>query len=350
MRVGQENDTSSEWEWCKAEKWLTAEELDVRLAAMLELLDEVEKFYSMSGHLAGSGLTLSNVWNSHKTIPARKNGLKGLTGFGAKMLRSGCHLLEQRLGREDCVMITLTVPTLGQRARKELAEQWGKVTSRLVQYLSRVLVKAGRTPAIAGCVEIQTARLERYREGYLHLHLVCPAHSNTGGRWAVDGSALRAWWAAEIERVIGTSLPNAPRIQLEIVEKSVEGYLGKYLSKGTGGELAAFVDDLGVESVPGQWWFMSAPLRDAVKQNTISGKAAGAVLDAMVNHLLEVGTGEGFDYIRHIDCMMNGRPVTVGFVGRLSAELRDELFGFCTVDDPPPVAGYNPGIYPDSVG
>jgi len=165
MRVGQENDESSEWEWCKAEAWLSKDELDARLAAMLELLDEVERFYSMSADLAASGLTLSNIWNSHKTAPPRKNGLKGLTGFGAKMLRSGLYLLENRLGRDDCALITLTVPTLCQEDRKKLAGRWGQVTNRMVQYLSRELVKAGRKPTIAGCVEIQSARLEQDRQG-----------------------------------------------------------------------------------------------------------------------------------------------------------------------------------------
>jgi hypothetical protein len=49
-------------------------------------------------------------------------------------------------------------------------------------------------------------------------------------------------------------------------------------------------------------------------------------LDSLVNHLLEQGTGDGFEYIRHVDCDFNGLPVTVGYVGRLSPELRAEVF------------------------
>lgn len=324
-RVGQEGSEEDEWAWVRPERHLAGEELDARLQGMNELLEEMQEFYRLSGELAASGLTLSNVWNSHKPIPPTKKGLKGLTGHGTKMLRSACWLLEERLGKEDCVMITLTVPTLGREDRRRVAEQWGVITNRLVQWLTRELVKAGRSPVIAGCVEIQTARLERYRQGYLHLHLVCPAHSNSGGTWAIDARKLRTWWAECLERTIGKTLPSMPRIETAIVEKSVEGYLGKYLSKGTGAELAGFIGDLGESAVPGQWWFMSAPMRAAIVENTVSGRNAGAIIDAMVNHLLEVGDGEGFSYVRHIDCMMNGLPVTVGYVGRFSPELAADI-------------------------
>lgn len=324
-RVGQQGSPDDEWAWVQPERYLTGEELDARLECMNELLEEMQEFYRLSGELAASGLTLSNVWNSHSPPSATKKGLKGLTGHGTKMLRSACWLLEERLGKDDCVMITLTVPTLGKRDRITVAEQWGVITNRLVQWLSRELVKAGRTPAIAGCVEIQTGRLHKYAQGYLHLHLVCPAHSNNGGTWAIDAKRLRTWWAECLERTIGKRLPSMPRIETAIVEKSVEGYLGKYLSKGTGDELAAFIGDLGEAAVPGQWWFMSAPMRAAIVAATVSGRNAGAIIDAMVNHLLEQGTGEGFEYIRHIDCLMNGLPVTVGYVGRFGPELAADI-------------------------
>jgi len=324
-REGVEGDPRSEWEWTRPEKWLSPDELDARLEAMHELLESVREFYLLNAELAASGLTLSNVWNSHKPAPRTKNGLKGLTGEGSRMLRSACYLLEERLGNDDVVMITLTVPTLGRKARQAVAEQWGCLTNRLVQYLTRELLEQGRDPVIAGCVEIQTARLAKYSQAYLHLHLVCPAHSNRGRRWAIDASDLRAWWAKAIERVIGCELPNMPRIETAIVEKSVEAYLGKYLSKGTGEELIAFISDLGESAVPGQWWFMSAPMRNAVKSGIRLGRNAGAVLDAVVNHLLEQGDGQGFQYIRHIDCIFQDKPVTVGWVGRLTPEFAAEL-------------------------
>lgn len=322
--TGEEGHEREEWSWTGGSKGLSEEDLSARLEYMESWLDYQAAACSLPASAALQILTLSNAPDSHRPPVRTPQGLKGLTSNGTKMLRSACYLLEQKLGRDDCVMITLTVPTIRREARKALALRWGKVTNRLVQYLTRALVKAGRSPVIAGCVEIQTARLEKYRQGYLHLHLVCPAHSNTGGRWAIDASALRTWWSEEIERTINCTLPNMPRVETAIVEKSVEGYLGKYLSKGTGAELESFIGDLGVDAVPAQWWFMSSPMREAVKSGTREGVNAGALLDALVNNLLEYSGGEGFEYVRHIDCSLGGLPVTVGWVGRLSPGLLRE--------------------------
>lgn len=331
-RVGEELDQAKEWSWTGGERGLTPDELDERLEYMHSWLEYQGAVAACPAPMALHIFTLSSVPDSHNPTLCTAPGLKGMTGYGMKMVRSGCYLLEKRLGREDCVMITLTVPTLGRDSRVRLAREWGVVTNRLVQYLTRELVKSGRTPAIIGCVEVQTSRLEKYRQAYLHLHLVCPAHSNRGGVWAVDVGDLRTWWARCIERTIGSSLPHMPRVETAIVEKSVEGYLGKYLSKGGAGELAEFIGDLGEEAVPAQWWFASAPMKKAIKSGTASGQNAGALLDVVVNNLLEQGDGEGFEYIRHIDCIFNNKPVTVGYVGRLTPGLRADLLAFLDKD------------------
>jgi len=323
---GEESGEVEDWVWTGGQKGLSSEQLDERLECLHGWLDCVQRVNEVDSAIALQVLTLSHARNPEMALTKTKNGLKGLTGYGTKMLRSGCYLLEQVLGKEDCVMITLTVPTLPRDGRRQLAERWGRVTNELVKRLTQELGLAGRNPTIVGCVEIQTGRLEKYQQGYLHLHLVSPAHSNTGGRWAVNVDGLRTWWATCIERHSGYSLPHSPRVETAIVKKSVEGYLGKYLSKGTGEELAAFIEDLGEDAVPGQWWFASAPMKAAIKKGTATGRNCGALLDALVNHLLEEGTGDGFEYIRHVDCDFSGLPVTVGYVGRLDPALCKEVF------------------------
>lgn len=321
----EEGSVAQEWSWTGGHRGLTEEELDVRLECLDGWLEAVASVYSVSARLAGVYLTLSDTPNSHKPVERAKYGLKGLTGKGRKMIRSGAYLLEQKLGRDDVVMITLTVPTLGREQRIEVARQWGKLTNRLVQYLTRVLVSQGRSPVIVGCCEVQTGRLKKYSEGYLHLHLVCPAHSNEGRVWAIDASELRAWWKAAIERVIGASLPYLPRVETAIVQKSVEAYLAKYLSKGSDEGMEEFIEDLGEDCVPGQWWFCSAPMRDAIRQRTLSGEACGALLESLIEHLLTVGDGEGFEYIRHVDRLADGKLKTCGWVGRLDPGLKSEI-------------------------
>jgi len=280
---------------------------------------------SVHGQPCTVPLTLSDTSNLEMEAEPTKYGLNGLTGTGKKMLRSGAYLLEKKLGKDDVVMTTLTVPTLTREQRVLVAKKWGNLTNQLVKYLSRKLLKAGRPAAIIGCVEIQTARLARFGQAYLHLHLLHPAYSNTGGRWAIDTKELLAWWNGALERVIGASLTHPPRIETAQVKKSVESYLAKYISKGGDDSLGQFVADLGYECVPGQWWVCSAPMREAIREETVLGPNVGAILEAMVNHLLDEGTGEGFEYIRHVDRRDGGRLITCGWVGRLSPVLMADI-------------------------
>lgn len=264
-------------------------------------------------------LTSSDAPNSHK------GKCRKLTTYGARMVRSSCWLMEKRLGREDCLLWTLTVPPLSHPARVALARNWGLLVNRLVQKLTRCLMRAKRPPAVIGVTEIQTARLERYQEGYLHLHLVAPAHSNNGGRFAVDCDDLRSWWKSALERFSGQESIPTPRVQGEVVRKSVEAYMGKYLSKGSGDSLEGFVEDLGEDSLPGQWWFCSSLMRRKVKAELKSGRAAGMLLDAVVQQAFKDGDLSIFEFIRHIDVVTESGQFTAGWYGRLRADIAADL-------------------------
>jgi hypothetical protein len=338
---GEESPELEEWTWAGGRKGLTEDELDVRLECLHGWLDCVAEVYSVSGKLAQLALTLSSTRNSEKAAELTKYGLHGITGTGTKMLRSAAFIMERDYGCSDVTMGTFTVPHLDRAERVLLAQRWGVLTNDLVRYLRSELEQQGRQPVIAGCTEIQSARLEARSEGYLHLHVIWPAHSNGGRRWAVEADEVRTWWKKAIERIIGRELPVAPRVETAIVQKSVEAYLGKYLSKGSDDCLGQFVADLGYESVPGQWWFMSNCLKRKIKSETLTGRTLGNVLEAYIEHTVTSGTGAGFDWLRHVDLSLAGRLVTVGYVGRLDRPTRDDLamllrmdsdIDLCTVD------------------
>jgi hypothetical protein len=329
--VGDEASPLEEWSWTGDGSPLAPGQGAALLAGMHELLDAVERAYSMSGRLAWRLLTLSNARNSEKEVEPTKYGLHGITGTGAKMLRSAAFIMERDYGCSDVALGTFTVPHLEKGERVKLAQKWGVLTNDLVRYLRHELQGQGRAPIIAGCTEIQSARLESRSEGYLHLHAIWPAHSNNGRRWAVDANEVRAWWKKAIERIIGRELGQTPRVETAAVKFSVEHYIGKYLSKGGDDLLGQFVADLGYESVPGQWWFMSSCLKNKIKAETLSGKNLGKVLESYIEHTVTTGTGAGFEWLRHVDFILDGRLVTVGYVGRLDRATRDELALFLRV-------------------
>lgn len=277
-------------------------------------------------------LTSSNVPNSHTgdadgRRPA-KRGLKGLTGHGKKMLRSGCYVLERDYGNQDLCFATLTVPPLSPGGRRRLAENWSELLRQTTQWICRQLAGAARPTKVCGCVEVQSSRLKDSGQAYLHLHMVWPSHSNRAGeRWAITWADMRTWWASAIVRFSGEKLAYLPRVELAPVRKSCESYMAKYVSKGSDDCMEAFIADVGEEAVPSTWWFMSADLRHQIKDEMSRGKNTGTLLDAFVQRCFEEGDFSPFVWIRHVEVQMGDSHVTVGWVGKLRPEHRDELLG-----------------------
>lgn len=299
-------------------------------ALELDGADEIDPArFGDCGDLAAAlaALTLSNAPNSHTDeIDRPQRGLKGISSWGQQSLRSACYLLERDYGKEDLCFATLTVPTLSQAGRVRLAQNWSELVRQFLQWVGRKLLTAERPIKIAGCTEIQTARLTNRGEGYLHLHAVWPSHSNAASRvWVVEWAELREWWGRALVRFSGEELPNHPRVEVAPVKKSAERYMGKYLSKGSGEALDEFIADLGVESVPPTWWFLSAAMRHQVKAETANGPNTGEILSAVINVALEDGDLTPFEWIRPVMVTITDRPVHIGWRGRLKAHSRDDL-------------------------
>lgn len=279
---------------------------------------------------AVAALTLSNALNSHTECePPAQRGLKGITSLGQQMLRSGCYVMERDYGNSDLCFATLTVPNLPRGARFLLAQNWSELIRQFLQWVSRKLAAAGRPTKVCGCSEIQSSRLERSGEGYLHLHALWPAHSNGASRrWVVEWEELRDWWEKALVRFSCCELPYHPRVETAPVRKSAERYMGKYLSKGSGECLEKFVADLGECSVPPAWWFMTGDLRTQVKSETAAGPNTGTLLDSVIQHALEDGDLAVFEWIRPVMVTLTDRPVHIGWCGRLSPGLREDLLTF----------------------
>lgn len=243
---------------------------------------------------------------------------KGITSYGQHMVRSGAYLLERCLLKGDVAFLTLTVPPLDAEARRTLALNWGKLTNRLVQQLSRCLQRAGRKPTLIGVTEIQSGRLSRYSEGYLHLHIAHPKFSKGGTALAVDVKEIRAWWKQAIERFAGSTDIADPICWATTVEKSVEGYLGKYLSKGSAESMKGFVEDLGADATPAQWWFCSAPMREAIKGKTVKGEFVGEVLTYLIAYHRRHEDSGLFSYLERVSSEPEGKGFTVGWYGKLT--------------------------------
>lgn len=255
-----------------------------------------------------------------------KYGRGGITTYGSRMVKNCAFLMEERFGVKGLAFWTWTVPPLSEEGRALLASKWGEVVRQLYQWLKRSLVKSGVRPLIVGVTEIQTKRLELYGEAYLHHHAVIPAFVPGSKRFSVDVFGARAFFKNLIERIVGHSLSWTPRVNAQIVRKSAESYLGKYLSKGPG-DIETASKDLGEESIPGQWWNVTAEARSMVQKRVRRGESPGREIDLLFSLVVEDESYEFPGVIFPILLRRGEDTFVAGCYGRLFGEARQRLTG-----------------------
>lgn len=277
-----------------------------------------------SFRLGAKPLGLTDAPNSHKPSNRPESyGRKGITGFGKKMVRSACCLLE-RTYRGRLTFSTITMPSLPLEQRISLAECWPEFLRQLLQWLSRRLESQRLPKAVVSVTEVQPKRLKAGNGGYLHLHLVWPNLRVGRGHWAVDVDGLRTWIEAFLLK--RGLLPEGEwvNVDTQIVRKSAAAYLSKYMSKG-GDVLEVFVKENGWSACPGQWWNLTKTMRDKVKSELHEGTVIGEVLRMVVDYAFDCSDFDAFWYLHHVDMEYDGRSITVGWFGALKDEIRRDI-------------------------
>lgn len=257
--------------------------------------------------------------------PARgRYGSKGITKLGKRMVRSGAALLQRKYSRFCLSFLTLTLPELQRVDALAIAENWGVVINRYLQWLRRSLSKLGLPRLIVGATEVQPQRTQGGSLCGLHVHLCFVGRTKNRGRWGLSPAVLRRAWLRILSNELGHPVHSLACEEVRMVKKSAEGYLGKYMSKGSEAvsELLANEPDY---PLPGQWWFMTSDLRKWVKSEIVKGPKTGLILEMLVEYL-NLGNWENsgvWGYPCHID--LNGQAFLVAWVGRLPKALWVEL-------------------------
>lgn len=262
----------------------------------------------------------SNLVSGVKLSQRPRYGLKGVTGYGRKMVRNGAWMLQRRSGRKNLGFATFTIPDVDESAMIRIHDRWGEVVRQLGQYIVRAAKKAMVRPWYAMVTEISPRRLQDTGKVVLHIHVVFQSRT-PGGGWVLDASGIRNFWTRLLARVGGVSFDGLARVKLEVVRKSAEGYIGKYMSK-SGAAIAEIVDNGDGEMLPRQWWSMSKELKEAVKRGTAKGFAVGGRLLDVVNMALGVTENETKEslFFRPILLFLDGRQLLFGYIGRLKTE------------------------------
>ena len=272
------------------------------------------------------GLTLLPI--SHRIAlwlcdppPYRQGGgLKGITRHGARTVRNGAFLLEEKYGQGNLTFLTCTLPRLDDCAEYSAGREWPEIVRIFNQSLTRLLKAAGLPPTYVGCTEVQESRFDEYGGLPLHLHIVFPGRKRRGS-WVISADQFRSLWRSavvarcpEFEAAIFKSAVDCQR-----VKKSAENYLGKYMSKGSGTLARMLAEDPGLaEFFPKSWWCCSMNLKRAI------GKWIGGGSDSARKLISDVRSGDtrvGFSAEVKVR-LADGNEVPVAVVGKLTAEGR----------------------------
>lgn len=255
-------------------------------------------------------------------------GRKGLTPYGAKVVRNGAHLMQERYGKGRLSFITFTLPPLSRSDAAAVAGRWGYLLKTLLQDLRRKLAKRSLPESIVLVTELQPKRLESGDLACLHVHLVLVGrHSGQG--WAYSPFVYKSIWLRLISNILGKPLDCFPVENVERVKVDASNYLSKYISKGAG-DIAEYAEIAGWECVPRQWWTATVPIKNAVKKYTISGSQTAKLLDSILHEYWKKGgvpNSNGIVFSRPITIeTAKYQDLVIGYFGKVTNETYWDLY------------------------
>lgn len=246
--------------------------------------------------------------------PVTQYGLRGITSYGARRVRNAAHILERTLPKMCAVFATCTVPSLPIEDLRRIHQNWHKVVEAYRRKLARRLRDNDLSGDSVTVTEVQTKRYEKTGLPILHIHTVFGGR-RSDGRPAISTKAHDDMWRESLSIALGDAVPECRyACNLQWVKKSAEGYIGKYMTKGT--KVVAELCKAGFEGwLPKQWWNLSVGLAKRIDAETRS-------VDDLAEWLNDVAEIEGSDvWLWHRDIqieMMSGDKITIARYGRLS--------------------------------
>lgn len=235
----------------------------------------VEAFERIQGRGLAPGLVSCSELSQKKSVPDRQGG-KGITSTGKRMVRSGVAWLFQNNPRSRLTFATLTMPALSPEQALLYCQNFPDITKRMMEEVSRQLRRHGLPADYVLVVEVQPERFHAYGEVALHLHALWKGRSAQNMPWAISKDWLRRVWKRILENHVGGIVDTTTATRVEIPRNSnLTGEMGKYMSKG--GDILKSVHGAGLSHLlPRRWWGMSVALKKLIKSNVqhIEGNAA----------------------------------------------------------------------------
>ena len=213
---------------------------------------------------------LSMPVNSHKPPqPSETRELSGhpQTTYSKRMVRNAIAKLEREHGKENMALTTYTVPDFPSPDMEAFRKGIAEVTRQLKQSIERDQVRAGIKPEVVYIVEIHEERYYRTGEIVPHIHVAFQSRKSRRHPYAISKERNTEIWNRAVSNVLGRRVEMPSGARIEQVKKSLENYLGMYMSKGV--KMAHHAIDNGKRQfLPKRWWGASLSLRQWVKEHT----------------------------------------------------------------------------------
>lgn len=217
---------------------------------------------------------LSIRTNSHNRA---KRGTRGITSYGRKMVRNGAAWFEQRYQKTLLSFGTVTLPSVEVRYLEQLALNWSELIRHFVQNLRRNLRAKGLPTKVIGVTEIQEERMRRDSFPVPHFHFVFVGRNSGRIAWQLDREVIRRLWVLAIKKYVPEGTDYRAVENVTGIKKSVSGYLGKYMSKGSQ-LLKKINQNVLVKFLPSSWWTADMHLRMEILSRVRSGESVGELL------------------------------------------------------------------------
>jgi hypothetical protein len=200
-----------------------------------------------------------------------------MTARGRLLVANAATVLQEKYGKGKLAFWTLTVPDecLGHK----LISGWSRVVELVRKKILYHLKKAGLPLEFVGVSEVQQKRWESSARALpLHLHILFVT-ALVDYKPRLSKQLLAKIWGDALSTVSGVKTKGLYASNVQFVKKSAARYLSKYMSKG-----GMALDWVPRNQVPSAWYFMSSPLRCAVKKAILKGSG--------------LWVGEFFEWIR----------------------------------------------------
>jgi hypothetical protein len=214
----------------------------------------------------GSPIGLVTVPISTKKAESR-SGTRGLTRLGARTLRQGAYIIEQRCGKDCTTFGTVTLPDVTDEELEYIEANWSQIVHRFFKRIKYHLEKKKLPSDVIHVTEVQPKRSENEGREIPHIHFVCQGRKRKG-IWALTPKMVEKAWKKALGLPYRKQRTFSSSCQLARVKTSVSRYLSKYVAKSRR-RISEQTSSMNLRKLClKQWWGCSNSLRKCILKST----------------------------------------------------------------------------------